>query len=82
MKTLERRLGLWSVVIISISAMLRGVFVLPGLAVGMTGGSAWLAFLLVAICILPAALSKAELASALPQSGGAYVFINRAFGPL
>ncbi|MED5463533.1 MAG: amino acid permease, partial [Myxococcota bacterium] len=82
MKTLERRLGLWSVVIISISAMLSGVFVLPGLAVGMTGGSAWLAFLVVAICILPAALSKAELASALPQSGGAYVFINRAFGPL
>lgn len=62
--------------------MLSGVFVLPGLAVGITGGSAWLAFLTVALCILPAALSKAELASALPQSGGAYVFINQAFGPL
>ena len=83
MKTLERRLGLWPVVIISISAMLgSGVFVLPGLAVGMTGGSAWLAYLTVALCILPAALAKAELASALPQSGGAYVFINQAFGPL
>ncbi|MED5464973.1 MAG: amino acid permease, partial [Myxococcota bacterium] len=83
MKVLERRLGMWSVVIISISAMLgSGVFVLPGLAVGMTGGSAWLAYATVALCILPAALSKAELASALPQSGGAYVFINQAFGPL
>ena len=72
MKVLERRLGMWSVVIISISAMLgSGVFVLPGLAVGMTGGSAWLAYATVALCILPAALSKAELASALPQSGGA-----------
>ena len=59
-----------------------GVFVLPGLAVGMTGGSAWLAYAAVALCVLPAALSKAELASALPRSGGAYVFINKAFGPL
>ena len=83
MKVLERRLGMWSVVIISISAMLgSGVFVLPGLAVGMTGGSAWLAYAAVALCALPAALAKAELASALPQSGGAYVFINQAFGPL
>ena len=59
-----------------------GVFVLPGLAVGMTGGSAFLAYATVALCVLPAALAKAELASALPQSGGAYVFINKAFGPL
>ena len=83
MKTLERRLGLTSVVTISISAMLgSGVFVLPGLAVSMTGGSAWLAYAAVALCVLPAALSKAELGSAIPRSGGAYVYIVQAFGPL
>ena len=33
-------------------------------------------------CILPAALSKSELATAMPSSGGTYVYIERAFGPL
>ena len=82
MKTLERRLGLPSVVIISVSAMLgSGVFVLPGLAIGKTGGSTYLAYLVCALCVLPAALAKAELASAMPYSGGTYNYILKAFGP-
>ena len=59
-----------------------GIFVLPGLAAAKTGSSVWLAYLLAAICILPAALSKSELATAMPSSGGTYVYIERAFGPL
>ncbi len=59
-----------------------GIFVLPGLAAGKTGPSVWLAYLLAAICILPAALSKSELATAMPSSGGTYVYIERTFGPL
>ncbi len=59
-----------------------GIFVLPGIAAAKTGSSVWLAYLLAAICILPAALSKSELATAMPSSGGTYVFIERAFGPL
>ncbi len=59
-----------------------GIFVLPGLAAAKTGSSVWVAYLLAAICILPAALSKSELATAMPSSGGTYVYIERAFGPL
>ena len=59
-----------------------GLFVLPGLAAAKTGPSVWLAYLLAAICILPAALSKSELASAMPTSGGTYVYIERVFGPI
>ncbi len=59
-----------------------GIFVLPGLAAAKTGSSVWLAYLIAAICILPAALSKSELATAMPSSGGAYVYIERAFGPI
>ncbi|MFT7072383.1 MAG: amino acid transporter [Patiriisocius sp.] len=59
-----------------------GIFVLPGLAAAKTGSSVWLAYLLAALCILPAALSKSELATAMPKSGGTYVYIERAFGPL
>ena len=67
---------------VSIGGMLSGIFVLPGLAVGITGSSVWLAFLVAALCILPAVLSKSELGTAMPKSGGTYVYIERAFGPL
>lgn len=83
MKKLERSLSLTSVIAISIGGMLgSGIFVLPGLAVAKTGSSVWLAYLIAAICILPAALSKSELATAMPSSGGTYVYIERAFGPI
>ena len=82
MKKLSRTLTLPAIIAISIAGMLGGIFVLPGIAAAKTGSSVWLAFLLAAICILPAVLSKAELATAMPTTGGAYVYIERALGPL
>ncbi len=83
MKKLERSLSLTSAVAIALSAMLgSGIFVLPGLAAAKTGPSIWLAYLLAAICVLPAVLSKAELATAMPTSGGTYVFVEKTFGPM
>lgn len=83
MKKLERRLSLSYVVAIGIGGMLgSGIFVLPGIAAAKTGPSIWLAYLLAGICVLPAALSKSELATAMPTSGGTYVYIERAFGPM
>jgi len=85
----ERKLGLVSVVIISLSAMLgSGLFVLPALAMLEMGGGitpvggVWLAYLLAAIVVLPAAISKSELASAMPFTGGTYVYIQKTFGAL
>lgn len=83
MAALERRLDLSAVVAISISAMLgSGIFVLPGLAAAKTGPSVWLAYLVAGICVLPAALSKGELATAMPSAGGTYIYLDRTFGPL
>ena len=82
MKKLQRTLSLPGAIAVSIGGMLSGIFVLPGLAVGITGSSVWLAFLVAALCILPAVLSKSELATSMPKSGGTYVYIERAFGPL
>ena len=83
MKTLERRLGLGSVIGISVGAMLgSGLFVLPGLAAAKTGASVWLAYLVAGLCVLPAALSKSELATAMPVAGGTYYYVDRSFGPL
>ena len=87
--TLERKLNLGAVVIISLSAMLgSGLFVLPALAMLQMGGGdqpvggVWLAYLVAAVIVLPAAISKSELATAMPTSGGSYVYVQRTFGPM
>ena len=59
-----------------------GIFVLPGIGYDLTGPSLFIAFFLAAVCILPAAVSKSELATAMPTSGGTYVYLDRTFGPL
>ncbi|MFB6347632.1 MAG: APC family permease, partial [bacterium] len=81
MKKLDRELGLFAVFTIACGAMLSGLFVLPGHAATIGGSSVHLAFLLAGLLFVPAALSKAEMATALPEAGGDYIFIDRAFGP-
>ncbi|WP_135662736.1 amino acid permease [Halorhabdus rudnickae] len=82
-KSLERDLGLYATLTISIGAMIgSGIFVLPGLAAKKTGPSVILAYLLAGVLVLPAALSKAEMATAMPEAGGTYLYIDRAMGPL
>lgn len=80
--TFARTIGLSGVVIISLSAMLPGIFVTPTFAAEIMGPGIWLAFLLAASVVLPGAVSKAELSSGMPTSGGSYVFLERTYGPL
>jgi APA family basic amino acid/polyamine antiporter len=80
---LERDLGLYSAVTISMGAMIgSGIFVLPAVGFKETGPAVVLAYLLAGVLVLPAALSKAEMATAMPSSGGTYLYIDRAMGPL
>jgi amino acid transporter len=82
-KELERDLGLPSVTAISIGAMVgSGIFILPGLAMKMAGPAVIFAYILAGILVLPAALSKSEMATAMPEAGGTYLYIERAMGPL
>jgi amino acid transporter len=82
-QTIERTVGLAGIVIISLSSMLgSGLFVMPAFAAEIMGAGIWLAFLLAATVVLPGALSKSELASAMPSSGGSYVYLERTYGPL
>ncbi|MFP4228077.1 MAG: amino acid permease [Salinivenus sp.] len=82
-KDLERDLGLPSVLAISVGAMVgSGIFILPALAMKMAGPAVVLAYLLAGVLVLPAALSKAEMATAMPEAGGTYVYIERGMGPL
>ncbi|MDP6333833.1 MAG: amino acid permease [Candidatus Poseidoniaceae archaeon] len=81
--TFKRTIGLSGVVIISLSSMLgSGLFVMPTFAADIMGPGIWLAFLLAASIVLPGALSKAELSSSMPSSGGSYVYLEKTYGPL
>ncbi len=57
-----------------------GLFVLPGIAFAQSGPSVVLAYALAGVMVLPALLCQAELASAIPRSGGSYVHIERTLG--
>jgi amino acid transporter len=82
-KELERDLGLPAVMAISIGAMVgSGIFILPGLAMEMAGPAVVFAYFLAGVLVLPAALSKSEMATAMPEAGGTYLYIERAMGPL
>ncbi|MEZ3164939.1 amino acid permease [Halorubrum sp. RMP-47] len=82
-KQLERDLGLPAVTAISIGAMVgSGIFILPGLAMKMAGPAVVFAYFLAGVLVLPAALSKSEMATAMPEAGGTYLYIERAMGPL
>ena len=79
---LERDLGLPSVIAISMGAMIgSGIFVLPGIAMVDAGPAVILAFVIAAVLVFPAALSIAELGTAMPEAGGDYIFIERGMGP-
>jgi amino acid transporter/nucleotide-binding universal stress UspA family protein len=80
---LKRDLGLYAVFTISLGAMIgSGIFVLPGLGFKLTGPAIILAYLLAGLAVVPAVLSSSEMATAMPQAGGTYLYVNRAMGPL
>src|SRR5687767_13117634 len=83
--SLPRRLGLWSAVAVLIGSTIgSGIFRSPaGIADRLPGplplASVWIVGGLFALC---GALTLAELAGALPETGGIYVFIRDGWGRL
>ncbi len=80
---LKKQLTLFDVYVISTSAMFSsGFFLLPGIAAARAGPSVFLAYFISGLLIVPAMVSQAELATAMPRAGGAYYFLDRTLGPL
>ncbi len=80
---LAKDLGPLAALTIGVGTMIgAGIFVLPGTAVTRAGPLAAATFVLGGVIALFTALSASELGTAMPKSGGAYFYINRALGPL
>ena len=80
---LARKLGFWDVFCIATGAMISsGLFILPGQAFQECGPAVVIAYAIAGLMMIPALLSKCELATAMPRSGGTYFFIERSMGAL
>jgi len=82
-KKLKKELNLFDVFAIATGATLSGgLFLLPGIAAISAGPLMFLSYLIAAVPLFPAMLSKVELATAMPRSGGVYYFLDRSLGPV
>lgn len=81
--SLKKELGLFDVFTLATGATLSfGFFLLPGIAASTAGQGLPFAYIIAALFLLPGLLAKAELATAMPRSGGLYFFLDRSMGPL
>ncbi|GIM45862.1 hypothetical protein DNHGIG_14110 [Collibacillus ludicampi] len=78
---LHASIGLPQAIALYIGAVLgSGVLLVPGLAAEIAGPASLLAWGLMAVFVLPMALSMGLLAAKFPHSGGVSHFVTKAFG--
>lgn len=81
---LPRRLGLWSMVAITMGVMIgSGIFRTPSSIAQLTGsvGGVVLIWAIGGLITLCLALSLAELSTLFPRAGGIYIYLREAYGP-
>lgn len=82
--TLKRDLGLWGAVSIVIGTVIgSGIFLVPKTMIGWTGSPSivFAVWIVGGLLSLFGALTYAELAAAMPEAGGEYVYLREAYGP-
>ncbi len=82
-KKADKSLGLFAVFALATGTTLSGgFFLLPSFATQLAGPAVILAYLLAGLLLIPPMLSKIELGTAMPRSGGVYYFLDRSLGPM
>ncbi len=82
--SLQRALGLWSAISIVIGTVIgSGVFLVPSTMIQLLGSvrAVFVVWIVAGVLSLFGALTYAELAAALPEAGGEYVYLSEAYGP-
>src|SRR5579863_2123396 len=82
---LRRDLGVWSAAAIVVGTVIgSGIFLVPSTMVRDLGSPLRVfgVWIVGGLLSLAGALSYAELAAAMPEAGGEYVFLREAYGPL
>src|ERR1051326_2947383 len=77
-------LGLFTTVMMVVGGVIgSGIFLKPGRMAGQLGSPELLlgAWLLTGVLTLLGALTDAEIASMIPETGGQYVYFGRIYGP-
>jgi basic amino acid/polyamine antiporter, APA family len=81
-ENLKREIGARSLALASVNVMVgSGIFVLPALVAEGLGATAILAYFVCAVLVFWLALCFAEVGSKTSESGGAYRYVEDAFGP-
>ncbi len=82
---LKRDLGLWGAAAIVVGTIIgSGIFIVPRSMVQLVGSVkiVFVVWVVGGLLSLAGALSYAELAAAMPEAGGEYVYLREAYGPL
>jgi len=82
---LKRDLGLWSAVAIVVGTVIgSGIFLVPRTMIQRVGSPemVFVVWVVGGLLSLAGALSYAELAAAMPEAGGEYVYLREAYGPV
>ncbi len=82
--SLQRVLGIWSAISIVIGTVIgSGVFLVPSAMIRYVGSvkTLFVVWLVTGVLSLFGALTYAELAAAMPEAGGEYVYLSAAYGP-
>ena len=82
--SLLRVLGVWSAISIVIGTVIgSGVFLVPSAMIQYVGSvrNLFIVWVVAGVLSLFGALTYAELAAALPEAGGEYVYLGEAYGP-
>jgi APA family basic amino acid/polyamine antiporter len=85
MTELKRDLGLWGAISIVVGTVIgSGIFLVPRTMIRNVGTPefVFLVWIVGGLLSLAGALTYAELAAAMPEAGGEYVFLTEAYGPI